>query len=334
MSASPRRTTLATIAASAGLSVATVSKVLNDRSDVAPATRSLVRSLLEQHGYVSPSTRRNEVAAVEIQVENLCAYFAGIVAGTVEAGVDSDVSVAIAITKGPASGGTAWARDLVAAGRRAVITIADHPTPAQLAILSRARLPVVVVDPLNLPDISVSSVGPTNFTGGLTATQHLLALGHSRIAYLGGPATALSNQARMHGYRAAMESAGVPVLPDYVRTPGYCYPDGVEGAGTLLDLRPAPTAIFAASDEAAVGAIHAARTRGLRVPEDLSVVGFDDSEIASMTSPKLTTMRQPLREMGTIALRTALRLAAGERIESTHVELATELVIRESSLAA
>jgi LacI family transcriptional regulator len=108
----------------------------------------------------------------------------------------------------------------------------------------------------------------------------------------------------------------------------------VEGAGVLLDLRPAPTAIFAASDECAVGAIHAAKARGLRVPEDLSIVGFDDSEIASMTSPKLTTMRQPLREMGIVALRTALRLAAGERIESAHVELATELVIRESSLAA
>jgi LacI family transcriptional regulator len=334
MSASPRRTTLSTIAASAGVSVATVSKVLNDRSDVAPATRSLVRSLLEQHGYVSPSARRNGAATIEVQVDDLCAYFAGIVAGVVEAGADAGVSVAITINKSPVSGGLAWSRDLVAAGRRAVITIADHPTSAQLAILSRARLPVVVIDPLNLPNIPVSSVGPTNFAGGLTATQHLLALGHSRIAYLGGPATALSNQARMHGYRAAMESAGVPVLPEYVRTPGYCYPDGVEGAGALLDLRPAPTAIFATSDESAVGAIHAAKARGLRVPEDLSVVGFDDSEIASMTSPKLTTMRQPLREMGILALRTALRLAAGERIESAHVELATELVIRESSLAA
>jgi LacI family transcriptional regulator len=334
MQARPRRTTLATVAASAGVSVATVSKVLNDRSDVAPATRSLVRSLLEEHGYVPPAARRDLAATVEIQMYELCAYTAGIIAGAVEAGAESGVSVVVTSRKSPASGGIAWSRDLIAAGRRAVITIADHPTPAQLATLSRARLPVVVIDPLDLPDASVSSVGPTNYAGGLAATQHLLALGHRRIAYLGGPATALSSQARMHGYRAAMETAGVPVLPGYVNTPGYCYPHGVEGAGALLDLRPMPTAVFAASDECAVGLIHVARSRGLRVPEDLSVVGFDDSEIASMTSPPLTTMRQPLHEMGMVALRTALRLAAGERIASKHLELATELVVRESSGAA
>ena len=102
----------------------------------------------------------------------------------------------------------------------------------------------------------------------------------------------------------------------------------------MLDLSPAPTAIFAAGDESALGAIQAARARGLRVPEDLSVVGFDDTEIATMTSPQLTTVRQPLREMGAVALRTALRLAAGEKIDSRHVELATELVIRDSTVAA
>jgi LacI family transcriptional regulator len=106
-----------------------------------------------------------------------------------------------------------------------------------------------------------------------------------------------------------------------------------EGAA-LLDLHPAPTAIFAAGDGSALGTIQAARARGLRIPEDLSVVGFDDTEIATMTSPRLTTVRQPLREMGMVALRTALRLASGEKIESHHIELATELVIRESSLAA
>jgi LacI family transcriptional regulator len=330
------RTTLATVAASAGLSVATVSKVLNGRSDVAPATRSRVQSLLVEHGYIPRLSHRNQAAGsatVEVWVDGkLSAYATEIIKGAIEAGAESEVAVVVTHLK--AGNDTSWVRDLVTAGRRAMITLACEPTAAHLAALSLARLPVVVVDPMNPPVTPMTSVGSTNFAGGLSATQHLLALGHRRIAYLGGPADAASNQARMQGYRAAMETAGVPVPPEYVRTAGFCYPDGVGEAIALLDLPSPPTAVFAVSDECAIAAMQVARNRGLRIPEDLSVVGFDDTEIATMTSPQLTTVRQPLREMGMVALRTALRLASGEKIESHHIELATELVIRESSLAA
>ncbi|MFI6740676.1 LacI family DNA-binding transcriptional regulator [Nonomuraea sp. NPDC050451] len=338
MPSSPGRSTLATIAASAGVSVTTVSKVLNGRSDVAPATRSLVQSLLHEHGYVARRSRRARAAAaatVEVEVaSDLCAYSAQIIQGMIEAGAESGAAVVVTSPAVMAGGGASWVRGLVDAGRRALITFGSEPAPAQLAGLSRARLPVVVIDPMNLPDTPVTSVGSTNFAGGLSATRHLLDLGHRRIAYLGGIAGAASNQARMHGYRAAMEAAGMPVPAEYVRASGFCYPDGETGGAALLDLRLPPTAIFAVSDESALGAIQAARARGLRVPEDLSVVGFDDTEIAIMTSPQLTTVRQPLREMGGVALRTALRLAAGEKIESRHIELAAELIVRGSSRAA
>jgi LacI family transcriptional regulator len=174
-------------------------------------------------------------------------------------------------------------------------------------------------------------VGSTNFAGGLTATQHLLSLGHRCIAYLGGPATAACNQARRHGFRAAMESMGASVPAEYVRTGSYRFADGLTGGAALLDLPHPPTAVFAGSDETAAGVIEAARARALRIPEDLSVVGFDDTQVARYASPPLTTVRQPLREMGGVALRTALRLAAGEKLESHHVELATELVVRHST---
>ncbi|SDJ45870.1 LacI family DNA-binding transcriptional regulator [Nonomuraea jiangxiensis] len=335
MATSFGRATLATVAASAGVSVATVSKVLNGRSDVAPATRAAVQAMLLEHGYVprSPHRRQTALTTVELQVDGLlCAYSSAIVQGAVEAAAELGAAVVVAIAHGAAGRQPSWAGDLVAAGRHALISVTNEP--AQLAALARARLPVVVIDPLNMPSEPVISVGATNFAGGMSATQHLLALGHRRIAYIGGPANAASNQARMHGYRAAMDAAGVPVPPQYVRTPGYCYPDGLKAGAALLDLRPVPTAIFAASDECALGAIEAARARGLYVPDDLSVVGFDDTQIATMSSPQLTTVRQPLRQMGGVALRTALRLAAGERIESRHIELATELVVRGSSLAA
>jgi LacI family transcriptional regulator len=135
----------------------------------------------------------------------------------------------------------------------------------------------------------------------------------------------------MHGYRAAMEAEKAPVPRAYVRQGEFTFQTGELGAAALLDLAEPPTAVFTGNDEIALGVIETARTRGLRVPEDLSVVGFDDTLLARMASPALTTIRQPLREMGGVALRTALRLANGERIESHHVELATELVIRDST---
>jgi len=189
----------------------------------------------------------------------------------------------------------------------------------------------VVVDPANIPQPDVTSVGSTNFAGGMAATQHLLSLGHRRIAYVGGPPTSGCNQARMSGFRSAMEAVGAPVPPDYIWLSDFLYDDGLTGGAALLDLADRPSAIFAGSDEAALGVLEAARARGLRVPEDLSVVGFDDTQIARLASPPLTTVKQPLRDMGAVALRTALQLAAGEKVASHHVELATTLIVRGSA---
>ena len=131
-----------------------------------------------------------------------------------------------------------------------------------------------------------------------------------------------------------MEAAAALIPDGYVRTGNFLYRDGVVEGSALLDLPEPPTAVFAASDEMALGVIEAARVRGLRVPEDLSVVGFDDTQLAPLASPPLTTVRQPLREIGAIALQRALRLAAGEKVGSHHIELATELIVRGSTASA
>jgi LacI family transcriptional regulator len=335
-----RRATLATVAASAGVSIATVSKVLNGRRDVASTTRALVQEVLQQQDYAVSVPRRAGVAAdltVEVEVDGaLRAYSSKIVQGVIDAGAQAGVAVVVSTHVGragnkPAERPAVWARALVAAGRRAVIAVTSELTAEHLAALSRAGIPLVLIDPMNLPRARVTSVGSTNFTGGMTATQHLLKLGHRRIGYVGGPAGAACNQARMHGYRAAMEAVGAPVLPGYVTTGLFNYDSGVAMGGAMLDLPEPPTAIFAGCDEVALGVVEAARTRGLRVPQDLSLVGFDDTQLARIASPPLTTVRQSLREIGGVALRTALRLAAGETIESHHVELATVLVVRGST---
>ena len=345
------RATLASVAASAGVSVATVSKVLNGRSDVAPATRALVQRLLQQHDYVA---RRGDGAArsaaertsptVELVFQGrLNAYSTEIIEGVLEAAsTEHDVFVVISVrtashrtgSNGNEPSPAAWARRLAAAGRLAVVAVTDELTNAHLQALSRARLPLVVIDPLNLTDTRVHSVGATNFAGGLAAAEHLLSLGHRRIAFLGGWPNAACNQARLQGYRAAMDAAGLPVPVAYVRSGRYLYDDGLEQGAALLELPEPPTAVFASSDETALGVIEAARSRGLRIPEDLSVIGFDDTQVARLSSPPLTTVRQPLREIGRVALRRAMRLAAGETVDSHHIELATELVVRHSTAPA
>jgi LacI family transcriptional regulator len=332
-----RRATLANVAASAGVSVATVSKVLNGRNDVAPATRALVQDLLHEHDYVARRVKPAPSPTIELFFRGqLNAYHTEVLQGVVEAAAEAGVAVVVSVRpRGQRSSGadrpTAWARALATAGRQAAIVVTSELAAADLTALSRARMPVVVIDPLNLPRAEVTSVGSTNFAGGLAATQHLLDLGHRQIAYLGGPAAAACNQARMHGYRGAMEAGDVPVPDGYVRTGRFSYEHGIAGGAALLDLPQRPTAVFAGSDETALGVIEAARDRGLRIPEDLSVVGFDDTPVARLAAPPLTTVRQPLREMGAVAVRTALRLAAGEREYSHHVELATELVVRRST---
>jgi LacI family transcriptional regulator, galactose operon repressor len=332
--------TLADVAASAGVSIATVSKVLNGRAGVGAETRSRVLGVLQQHEYIGrrPDPVDHELKGTTVELvfhDQLSSYDLQLLHGVVEAATQAGVTIAVSVRPrrlGPGTKRSAdWVQDVTRAGRSAVIDVVDDPRQGDLAALSRARLPLVVIDPLCLPQRQVTSIGTTNFAGGLTATQHLLSLGHRRIAYLGSDATFLYNQARLHGYRAALEAEGITVPSGYVRHVGSDYEDGVAGGTALLSIPKPPTAIFAVTDESAAGVVEAARARGLQIPRDLSVVGFDDTPIARLLSPPLTTVRQPLPEMGVVALRTALRLAAGEAIESHHVELATELIVRNST---
>ena len=337
MSSSPR-TTLAEVASSAGVSVATVSKVVNGRRDVSQTTRARVQELLDQNGYRPRGPRRGRPtarASIELGFEgDLHAYSAEIIQGVVDAAALSGTPVIITRqpTGAPLLGPPEqWAQDLADRGIGAFIAVTSVMSADQIAALARWGVHLVVIDPLELPNVDVTSVGSTNFAGGVSATQHLLELGHRRIAFLGGHPLAACNEARMHGYRAALERIGVPVRSEYVRSSHFMYVNGVEGGAALLGLPVPPTAIFAASDEIAVGVMEAARARGLRIPDDLSIVGFDDTQLARMASPPLTTVRQPLTEMARVAVLTALRLIAGEAIESHHVELATELVLRGST---
>jgi LacI family transcriptional regulator len=216
-------------------------------------------------------------------------------------------------------------------GRLGLIVVTSGFSTAQLSAFRRRHIPVVVIDPLNPPPPEVVSVGATNWAGGKEATEHLLGLGHRRIAFIGGPESAECNQARLHGYMAALMAGGVQVRPDYVLLDKFRPEHGIRGLQTLMALHEPPTAIFAGSDSIGLGVLAEARRHGLRIPEDLSLVGFDGTYQAEQSIPALTTVTQPLQEMGRAALRAVLRQANGEELDSRRVELATHLVVREST---
>jgi LacI family transcriptional regulator len=176
----------------------------------------------------------------------------------------------------------------------------------------------------------VPSVGATNWLGGRLATEHLLSLGHRRIAIIGGDASLRCSRDRIAGYRAALEDAGIAVDPALIRPGGFIQQTGYEQTCALLDLPEPPTAIFAGSDTQAMGVYSALRARGLSVPDAMSVIGFDDVPLASIVTPALTTIRQPLVEMGRIATTMLLRLIAEEPLDTMRVELTTSLIVRES----
>jgi LacI family transcriptional regulator len=334
----PRRTTLAIVARAAGVSLPTVSKVLNGHPDVAADTRAHVERILREHAYAPTAKRRRPPGrTVALVFHNLVSpYAAELIRGVTDGGSESGVDVVVSRVPDSegqhgAAAGDSWARQLVKAGREGIIVVTPRLTSQHIAAFERARIPLVVIDPVNLPREDVTSVGATNWAGGVSATKHLIDLGHRRIAFVGGPQRASSSQARLHGYRAALENAALTVDANLVTHGTFHYDEAYNLGLQLLERPRPPTAIFAASDVTAFGVMEAARAAGLRVPDELSIVGFDDTFIAAWSTPPLTTVHAPLRDMGRVAIRTLMRLVAGETLDSYHVELATHLVVRGST---
>ena len=223
MSSGPPPPRLAAVAREAGVSSPTVSKVINGREDVAESTRTKVLAALEQLGYQSPQQRKHaggRTAIVEVVFDSLySAYAVEVLNGVLEQGAAVDVEGRVDVT-GHAPAITLSperrAQRILDEGRLGLIVATSGFSPAQLSAFRRRHIPVVVIDPLNPPPPEVVSVGATNWAGGKEATEHLLGLGHRRIAFIGGPESAECNQARLHGYMAALMAGGVQVRPDYV----------------------------------------------------------------------------------------------------------------------
>ena len=326
--------TIRDVAAQAGVSVATVSKVINGRYGVAADTTARVNAVINALGYqaslVAQSLRNHRTNVIGILVADLEPFSAELLKGAADAIRGSGFEMVVYSAGGLADDHVGWERRYLSRLSGTLIDGAVLVTPTVVDVNYGA--PIVAIDP-HTGQSGLPTIDSDNLRGGQLATAHLLGLGHRRIAMLSGRPDLESSRLREQGYRQAMAAAGVPVREDLVLVGGYDAQASAECTRTLLTSADPPTAIFAANDVSAIAAIHAAVGLGLRVPADLSVVGFDNIPESALCAPPLTTVNQPIRQMGERSIQLLLRLMRGDHVEATHITLQTDLVVRQSARA-
>ena len=230
-----------------------------------------------------------------------------------------------------------WASRVLRRRSAGAVVVLVDPSSSQFKALSAAGIPVVLIDPMSRPPDDAVSIGLANWDGGRMAAEHLFALGHTRTGIVAGGRSHLYSRARVDGFRAAAEAAAPGDAAISVAHGNWDREQAEAATHSLFDRDPAITGVFACSDTMALGVYDALAARDLRVPADVSVVGFDDRPEAQWATPPLTTVRQPSAEMGATAVKRLLEIARADRNElksRSRLELSTNLVIRASTSQA
>ena len=333
----PARSTVREVAAAAGVSIATVSRVLNGRGSVTAETRALVESTVARLDRPGPRPRgpaRPISGAVLVRCPYLLTDYFGIIVSSIAETLQLHDRALLLSAGEAAQYSPVLPRLPGRAGIAGAVLVLPPEPAADLEALRRRRFPFVVVDPRLPPPRDVAAVSAAHAAGARRLTAHLTGLGHRRIGVVAGPREWLASDARLAGHAAALADAGVLGAPELIRHVEPTVAWGRRAAGDLLELGQRPTALVGFNDKAAVGALQAAAARGLQVPQDVSIAGFDDIDLSRATTPMLTTVRQPLAEMGRMAVTLLARLLDRHTLEALHVQLATELVVRDSTAIA
>jgi LacI family transcriptional regulator len=332
------RATIRDIADLAGVSIATVSRVLNDRPDVAAGTRETVLQVVREHGFSTNRGARGlssgRTGMIGLTLPLVAdAYFGPMLSGAAEALHESDMRIVLAPTLHEHDREVSLLERLMRGTTDGAILMLPEESAEELRSVQQQGFPFVVVDPREPPPDGIPCVAAMHAAGAKQATEHLLALGHRRIGAIAGMPGWYATEERLHGFRAALAAAGILLDPELVVYSDWRIERGTDAARQLLALSDPPTAIFGFNDNVAVGALHAARERNLRVPEDLSIVGFDDVRYAAHTDPPLTTIAQPMQQIGEYAVRLLLDLLNGKPVPLS-VTLPHRLVVRASTASA
>lgn len=329
-------TSIKDIAKVMNISYSTVSRALNNSPRVKRETRELIQRQAAEMGYLPSAiarslvTRRtNTIGIVVTKITDL--FFAEVIQGIEETALSAGQNVILTNSDGQPDRELAAIQNL--RGRRVdgiilVAACADQESKRRLFTSSGLDMPIVIINNVHREHIGYS-IETDNVGGGQLATQHLLALGHRRIAHIAGPATEWDGAERQIGYEQALREAGLAVDPALVVCGDNRPEGGWQAMQTLLALPDQPTAVFCYNDATALGVLRAAHAAGLQIPQDLSVVGFDDIDLTAYFEPPLTTIAQAKREMGALAVQMVLDLLNSRTVEDC--VLPSRLVLREST---
>lgn len=329
-----KRITIEDVAREADVSAASVSRVVSGKGYVSEDTRRRVTAALVRTGYVVNRQARG-LAGGRSQVVGLVvpdldtSYIGEIVRGIDEELASVSYDLMLYTTHRRKHRESAFVATLTSGFADGLLLVLPTDPGAYLDSFAQRGFPYVLIDHSGINDAG-PSVGATNEQGGYDATRYLLDLGHTRVGLVTGTMDMGCAVDRLRGYERALAERGIQVDEQLIRRGDFHQPLGYERARELLALECPPTAIFASNDVSAFGVMEAVRDRGLRIGEDVSIVGFDDIPTASMVHPQLTTVRQPLQEMGRRATKMLLARIENPDLPPDRIDLPTELVIRES----
>ena len=329
-----QKTTIVDVAAKAGVSFGTVSRVINNDVHVRPATRERVLQAMEQLGFVANRQARSlaggKSGAIGLLVPDLGTGYIGEIIRGIDAELTlQELDLILYTTHRTASKEANYVANLAQGMVDGLLLVLPRNPADYVGTLTQRNFPFVLIDHQGTGK-EIPAVGATNWQGAFDATEHLLKLGHRRIGFITGSMDLGCAQDRLAGYRAALRTHHVPYTEELVYEGTFFQPDGFTGALALLDVPDPPTAIFASNDVMAMGAMDAIRQRGLRIPDDIAVLGFDDIPQAEMVRPALTTIQQPLEKMGRVATQMLLDLLEAPESKIQRIELPTKLIIRDS----
>lgn len=330
-----RGVTIKDVARASGVSSATVSRVLSGYEFVRETTRNRVMEAVEHLGYVANLQARSLAGGRSQIIGLLVPNLDNSYVGTIMQGIDRELARAnydvVLYTSHRHPDRESFYVDTIANGlTEGLLLIAPLDPTTYLDALREQNFPYVLIDQAD-PAENSSVVEATNWQGAYEATRYLSQLGHTRIAFLTGSLVVRSAIDRLQGYKAALVDCDLPFREELVIEGDFQQQTGFAITKRLLQsIDPLPTTIFASNDLSAFGAMDAARECGLRVPDDISIIGFDDISQASFVYPKLTTVRQPLEQMGQVAVKLLLEQIEDQSRLPQRVALATQLVIRDS----